>query len=73
MIDWNPVIQPKFVEQPLLQPALLSHHPPGPPTDLMVNYIIPGQTALLDEFFNGILADCVESRIEWIPALHVMQ
>ena len=25
------------------------------------------------EFFNSILADCVESRTERIPALHVMQ
>jgi len=33
MIDWHPVFEPKFVEQPLLQPGLLSHHPPGPPTD----------------------------------------
>jgi hypothetical protein len=33
MINRNPVIQPKFLEEPLLQPGLLPHHPPGPPTD----------------------------------------
>jgi hypothetical protein len=54
MLDWNPVIQPKFIKQALLQPGLLSHHPPGPPTDLMAHGKIPGQTGLLDEFFNGI-------------------
>jgi len=53
MISWNPVIQPKFIQQPLLQPGLLSHHPPGPPTVLMANYRIPGQTDRLDEFFKG--------------------
>ena len=33
----------------------------------MVNYRILGQTALLDEFFNGILTDCVRSRTEQFP------
>jgi len=35
MVCWNPVIQPKFVEQLLLQPSALPHHPPVPPTDSM--------------------------------------
>jgi len=30
MINRNPVLQPKFIEQLLLQPALLSYHPPVP-------------------------------------------
>ena len=30
MIGRNPVVETKFVEQPLLQPRLLPHHPPVP-------------------------------------------
>jgi hypothetical protein len=26
----NPVVEAKFIEQPLLQPGLLPHHPPDP-------------------------------------------
>src|SRR5262249_40226976 len=36
MIGRNPVVETKFVEQPLLQPGLLPHHPPGPPTVFMI-------------------------------------
>jgi hypothetical protein len=30
MIGRNPVVETKLVEQPLLQPGLLPHHPPVP-------------------------------------------
>jgi hypothetical protein len=30
MIDWDPLIEPKFIEQALLPSGLLSHHPPVP-------------------------------------------
>jgi hypothetical protein len=38
MIGWNVFIEPKFIEQPLLQLPLLPHHPLGPPTvdDLLI-------------------------------------
>ena len=56
MIDWDPLIEPKFVKQAFLQPALLSHHPPVPNRfdGLLQN---TSSVSLLSEFFNGILAD----------------
>jgi hypothetical protein len=60
VIDWNPVIEPKFVEQALLQSGLFSHHPSGPPTVLMVDCRIPGQGDLLGKFLMGIIDACTK-------------
>src|SRR5215469_6947183 len=40
MIGRNPVVETKFIEQPLLHPGLLPHHPPVPQPLLMINCII---------------------------------
>jgi len=50
VINRNPIFEPKFIEQLLLPPALLSHHSPSPPTDLMVNCIIPAQSRYCPSF-----------------------
>ena len=57
MIDWDPLIEPKFVKQAFLQPALLSHHPPVPNRfdGLLQN---TSSVSLLSEFFNGIQDIC---------------
>jgi hypothetical protein len=50
-IDADAPVDPKFIEQILLEPVL-SHHSPGSPADLKADYRIPDQTGLLDESFN---------------------
>ncbi len=63
MIGWNVFIEPKFIEQPLLQLPLLPHHPLGPPTvdDLL---ILTDQGGSRGEFFNGIQDFCTTREEE---------